>query len=239
MCCWCNASTVDELTLPWDAATGSYTLPPEGEPFAPAELDWSWPEDLTPDFHSPNISGAQRMPNGNTLICEGNPGHLFEINGTGDVVWEYITAYNQFGAVSQGDNPFGNSTFRAYRYAPDYPGLAGRDLTPGPVVENNPLPFDCSLFPAPVDTTTQDIRTLDGLVQLGPNPASELLRIQADRPVRCDLLDAMGRSLVSGVALADHHELEVGDLPNGLVWIRLTDVHGRPVGTPHRILIAH
>lgn len=234
-----NASTVDELTLPWNAASGSYSLPPEGEPFAPTELDWSWPEDLTPDFHSPNISGAQRMPNGNTLICEGNPGHLFEINGAGDVVWEYITAYNQFGAVSQGDNPFGNSTFRAYRYAPDYPGLAGRDLTPGPVVESNPLPFDCSLSPASVDTTTQDIRTPDGHVQLGPNPASELLRIQADRPVRCDLLDAMGRSLACGAALSDHHELEVGDLPNGLVWIRLTDVHGRPVGTPHRILIAH
>ena len=131
---------------PWDPSTESYVLPPEGDPFGPAELDWSWPEDPTPDFHSPNISGAQRMPNGNTLICEGNPGHLFEITGDGDIVWEYVTAYNQFGAVNQGDNPFGNSTFRAYRYAPDYPGLAGRDLTPGPVVENNPLPLDCELY---------------------------------------------------------------------------------------------
>ena len=29
----------------------------------------------------------------------------------------------------------GNSVFRAYRYAKDYPGLAGKDLTPGKTVE--------------------------------------------------------------------------------------------------------
>ena len=108
------------------------------------------------------------MPNGNTLICEGNPGHLFEI--TGNVSWEYITAYNQFGAVNQGDNPFGNSTFRAYRYAPDYPGLAGRDLTPGPVVENNPLPLDCELHPAPIDTTAQNVQQPNAGLPLRSEP---------------------------------------------------------------------
>jgi hypothetical protein len=30
---------------------------------------------------------------------------------------------------------FGNAVFRAYRYAKDYPGLAGKDLTPGQTVE--------------------------------------------------------------------------------------------------------
>jgi hypothetical protein len=29
----------------------------------------------------------------------------------------------------------GNSVFRAYRYAKDYPGLAGKDLTPGKTIE--------------------------------------------------------------------------------------------------------
>ena len=28
-----------------------------------------------------------------------------------------------------------NGVFRVYRYGPDYPGLAGRDLTPGKPVE--------------------------------------------------------------------------------------------------------
>src|SRR5262249_43458958 len=31
--------------------------------------------------------------------------------------------------------PGGTSLFRAYRYAPDYPGLAGRELKPGKTIE--------------------------------------------------------------------------------------------------------
>jgi hypothetical protein len=31
--------------------------------------------------------------------------------------------------------PGGSSVFRAYRYAPTYPGLAGKDLTPGKTIE--------------------------------------------------------------------------------------------------------
>ena len=31
-----------------------------------------------------------------------------------------------------------NAVFRVYRYGPDYPGLAGRDLTPGLPVEGYP-----------------------------------------------------------------------------------------------------
>ena len=31
--------------------------------------------------------------------------------------------------------PGGASLFRAYRYGPDYPGLAGKDLKPGKTIE--------------------------------------------------------------------------------------------------------
>jgi hypothetical protein len=31
--------------------------------------------------------------------------------------------------------PGGGSLFRAYRYAPNYPGLVGKDLTPGKTLE--------------------------------------------------------------------------------------------------------
>jgi hypothetical protein len=31
--------------------------------------------------------------------------------------------------------PGGGSLFRAYRYGRDYPGLAGKDLTPGNTIE--------------------------------------------------------------------------------------------------------
>ncbi|MFZ5943508.1 MAG: aryl-sulfate sulfotransferase [Bacillota bacterium] len=44
-------------------------------------------------FYSPFISSAQRMPNGNTLICEGSGGRLIEVTDKHELVWEYISPY--------------------------------------------------------------------------------------------------------------------------------------------------
>ncbi len=78
------------------------------------------------EFFSSFISGAQRLPNGNTLICEGMTGRLFEITYDGDIVWQYTNPF--FGY----DERFGrvNIVFRAYRYGPDFLGLHGRALEP-------------------------------------------------------------------------------------------------------------
>jgi hypothetical protein len=35
------------------------------------------------------MSNAQRLPNGNTLICEADFGRLFEVTAQGELVWEY------------------------------------------------------------------------------------------------------------------------------------------------------
>lgn len=51
------------------------------------ELVWSY---SGPGFFSTNISSAQRLPNGNTLITEGAGGRLFEVTTEGDIVWEYM-----------------------------------------------------------------------------------------------------------------------------------------------------
>src|SRR5262249_27499714 len=44
----------------------------------------------TKDFYSFFISGAQRLPNGNTLICSGANGTLLEVTVEKDVVWKYL-----------------------------------------------------------------------------------------------------------------------------------------------------
>ncbi len=51
------------------------------------ELVWSY---AGPRFFGSNISGAQRLPNGNTLVTEGPGGRLFEVTREGQIVWEYI-----------------------------------------------------------------------------------------------------------------------------------------------------
>lgn len=66
-------------------------------------------------FYSTYISGAQRLPNGNTLICEGVPGRIFEVTTEAEIVWEYINPH--FSDVTAfGTN---NAVFRAFRYGPE------------------------------------------------------------------------------------------------------------------------
>ena len=66
-------------------------------------------------FFAVNISGAQRLANGNTLICEGPSGHFFEVTPAGEIVWEYVNPI--FNQTPQGEQ---NPVFRAERYAPDF-----------------------------------------------------------------------------------------------------------------------
>ncbi len=41
-------------------------------------------------FYSPFVSSAQRLPNGNTLICEGDSLRVFEVTSDHELVWEYV-----------------------------------------------------------------------------------------------------------------------------------------------------
>jgi hypothetical protein len=62
-------------------------------------------------FFSPYLSGAQRFPNGNTLISEGEWGRSFEVAQDGEIVWEYITG-------------LGMKIYRTYRVDNDWPTKA-------------------------------------------------------------------------------------------------------------------
>jgi hypothetical protein len=69
------------------------------------ELIWSY---ANPRFFSTNISGAQRLPNGNTLITAGAGGRMFEVTREGAIVWEYM--YPLFSGPNAS-----NAVYRAYR----------------------------------------------------------------------------------------------------------------------------
>ena len=98
---------------------------------ATKETVWEYRGRPTWTFFSPNISGVQRLASGNTLICEGQMGRVFEVTPDGEIVWEYVNpffaSYDWFGLERGGG---ANSVFRAYRYAPDSPQIAGRVKSP-------------------------------------------------------------------------------------------------------------
>ena len=133
-------SSIEEIVLPVDSA-GHYLLAP-GKAYGPAKPVWHYEAKNRTDFFSSEISGAQRLPNGDTLICAGIVGNLFEITPTGEMVWQYVNPMVRGGILAQGENPgkdmrghLWNAVFKVHRYPPDYPGLAGRDLTPKGVIE--------------------------------------------------------------------------------------------------------
>ena len=89
------------------------------------EIEWEYRSDPPTDFYSEVCSGAQRLPNGNTLICSTTQARIFEVTPKGEIVWEYISPF-------YGEIEFGiiNWMFRAYRYGPEYEGLKGKTLSP-------------------------------------------------------------------------------------------------------------
>jgi len=104
-------SSVDEFVPPVDDQ-GFYNYTP-GVSFGPDEQLWIYTAEPN-EFFSDYISGAQRLPNGNTLICDGAHGSLFEVTFDKKIVWLYT---NEFPIPTRNEVP------SALRYAPNYPGL--------------------------------------------------------------------------------------------------------------------
>ena len=122
-----------------------------GTSFAPINPIWEYSSDPLESFSSPKYGGSQRLINGNTLICNSNSGEFIEVTPDQQVVWRYISPVNTLGIVEQGTIDVGsNQVFRCYRYAPNYPGLADKDLMPGNPIERYPLSVENGKSPIKV-----------------------------------------------------------------------------------------
>jgi hypothetical protein len=72
------------------------------------------------NFFTPFMGSAQRLANGNTLLCESAFGRLFEVTQDGYVCWEYVNPHfapypdEVTAKMFPGES---NALFRAYRYS--------------------------------------------------------------------------------------------------------------------------
>jgi hypothetical protein len=212
-------STVEELTPPSDSA-GRYPRPAPGEPHGPAAPGWVYAATPRTSFYSAYISGAQRLPNGNTLVCEGGNGRIFEVSADSQLAWAYKNPVYSTGRRHQGETG-GSQVFRALRYPADYPGLAGRELRPG---------YPLELYDTPplalAEPTRPGSRPAFTLAP-GPNPArggaSIRYTIPAATEARLAIYDGSGRNV---------RTLTSGPQPAGVhtaTWDG-TDQLGRKVG---------
>jgi hypothetical protein len=218
-------SSIDEIVPPVDQ-DGNYSKIPS-MPFGPENLEWAYAASNPAEFFAPNVSGAQRQPNGNTLICNGPIGNLFEVTNDGELVWLYVNPVILTGPIYYED-PISrghNWVFRAYRYSPDYPGFDGQDLTPGDPIE---------LYPTNVEDNISDlIPDQYSLLQNHPNPFNPTTIIQyaisKRQFVSLDVYDVLGNkiaTLVNEEKAAGLYKVEwnASEYPSGVYFYQLRTV---------------
>jgi hypothetical protein len=216
-------STIDEIVPPVDQ-NGNYLLDP-GTTYGPDQLLWTYVHPIPSDFFSPTVSGSQRQPNGNTLICSGTRGRFFEVTNVGELVWLYVNPVIATGPMYYGDQIPGsqNWAFRVYRYTPDYPGFEGRDLTPGDPIE---------LYPTSIKGINSDLIPKQfELFQNYPNPFNPSTKIEFNLPtdefVNLIVYDVLGKIITTLVNEQKHtgsYEVifDASDLPSGVFFYKLT-----------------
>jgi hypothetical protein len=129
-----NYSSVDEITLPVSEA-GEYLLMTDPSVWQ-EQVIWSYTAEDPFEFQALNISGAQRLVNGNTFITSGPSGELIEISPEGRILWWYVSPFG--GSMESGPTQYAGddtnenrgpgdrivtSIFRAFRYPLNYPGV--------------------------------------------------------------------------------------------------------------------
>ena len=126
-------SSIVEWSAPLDE-NGRYARL-AGQPFGPSQYEWSYQAEDVHSFEAPFISGVQRLPNGNTLICSGPDGRVFEVTQEGETVWEWQNDLEPFEPV-EGDmetEKLRHALFRALRYTPDSPEIQALRAAGAPI----------------------------------------------------------------------------------------------------------
>ncbi|MEI7724811.1 MAG: aryl-sulfate sulfotransferase [Bacteroidota bacterium] len=209
-------SSIDQITPPVDV-NGNYPLV-TGNAWGPVNLTWTYVANPPTSLFAHDISGAQRLQNGNTLIDNGPLGTFTEVTPAGTIVWKYINPVDNTGPLWQGDSiPHDpthpdetlNSVFRVYRYAPDYAAFLGKDLTPGSFIE---------LYV----TGTGDHINQSTPVQIWPNPFTNKINPKnISGTENFELINKMGQTIWSG-KLIDQQDFS--GLPPGIYFLKVNTV---------------
>lgn len=181
--------------------------------FGPENPFYIYTNPVTTDFYSPILSSAQRLQNGNTLICEGTSGHFFEIDSNNTIVWQYINPAGGSGIMSQGDNPdfSANSIFRVKKYAPEYAAFNGKDLTPGLPIEINPDLSNCDVLSIKENIITD--------IKIFPNPVENLISIKSKEKIsKIEVFNLFGKIVHRNT---NKNRINISDLTSGIYMLKI------------------
>ncbi|OUR99411.1 hypothetical protein A9Q86_12650 [Flavobacteriales bacterium 33_180_T64] len=203
------------IITPPTSSPGVYTYT-SNTAYGPQTIDYSYSDQSTSpsEFYSAIVSSAQRLANGNTLICEGRTGEIFEIDDNDNIVWEYVNPVNNIDGLTalQGNAPpVVNILFRAIKYAPDYPAFSGRDLTPGLPLELNP------------DLTICDNLSVEDFVsvqfKLFPNPTSNYINVSASNTIdKIEFYSILGHKVLE---TNNTNIIDISNFDSGVYFVKI------------------
>ncbi len=205
-----NYSSVDILS-PTQTIDGNYTIP-IGKKIGPEDFDWTYIDPIDPNsFYSKILSSAQRLANGNTLICEGTKGHFFEIDDNDNTVWEYISPLGNNGPLSQGEAPAVKSVFRAYKYSVDYEAFNGKNLSP-----DNPIELDFNLDNCEILATDE---LSISRYNVYPNPTTGKLNFQNKGVIdRIEIFNIFGKQIGS---YDNQNQIDLNNMQSGVYFLKI------------------
>lgn len=194
-------STVEVIQTPI-LPNGSYS---SSLPYAPSAPKWIYKDSIPTNFYSQIISGAERMPNGNTMICSGVQGLFFEVTPAGKTVWKYKNPIG--GNIPKSDGTQGNNpVFRCTFYPASYPAFSGRSLTAGRVLEKNVIPYSCIYESVPP-------------VVIAVKPAKNSIGIASDSTLQVVFSEAVIKSTGTLLIYANNQLFETISMSSDLVTV--------------------
>jgi len=187
--------------------------------FETLETESIFPNDDYP-FSSARISGAQVLDDGHLLITSGNTGTIYELDSQRELIWQYVNPVSQIGPVPQGSNPFLNDIFRALRYTPDYSAFVDRDLSPGELIELEPVDYACEIFDDA--TSNLDDSKYFSHPQVFPNPANSFVELKDFQELEdVSIIDKLGQ-VRSRYSTLNRSRIDIHFLDPGLYYITFT-----------------
>jgi len=167
------------------------------------------------DITSPRISGVCQLPNNNFLVAVGGDGKIMEFDENLNLVWEYVVPVSRGDVLTQGQDAFVNSIFRAQKYALDFPAFLNNEITVGEPIELNPNIAFCEGIVS-VDENTFNKSAYEIVNTLAQNT----LLIRSDIDIDVVIFDIVGGIQKTLHLVVGEQSVDISNLGDGAYYIQ-------------------
>jgi len=195
--------------------SGNYILS-DGK-FGPSNTFWNYTANPDTSFYSRNLSGSQRLPNGNTLFCEGWNGRFTEINPNKEKVWQYVNPSGFNGLLlNQGEESNSNQVFRVERISKSHPALLGKDLTPRGYIESG-SDFTCELYDS---ETSVEINDNMGVII---NQYTDRIELESEELInKIEIFNFLGAKVYDSISENHNNTISIVNFGSGIYFLKIS-----------------